>query len=157
MKKILTGLALILALGCSGEHSPDLNSNPSPEPAIQYNAPEFSYKGKKPIEKIDPKDISQVNNGYFADLDNDGKIDFAIMRGNALSFRKGLGDGKFLEEVVVLNVKGEVRAYKIDTPKGENKPGLFIYDQNCNGFLQRVLGVNDQGIPYFGEMEKIEE
>ena len=172
MKKIISGLALIVALGCSNpSNHPNTNlksslnpqsntssnqiSNPKPSPI--YNAPTVSYSGKEAVENIDPKTFVDRPDGYFLDLNGDGITDQTFMsNGNDLVFKKGKGDNKFDEGVVILNIKGYVRGYKIDIYKDEKRPCLFIYNEKGDGFLQRNLGNNDQGIHYFGELERVE-
>lgn len=139
-------LGLIVIVGCSK----------TPIPVVPINCPTVSCSGKTPVEKVDPKTFSPENDGYYADLDGDGITDFAIMHTGVLSFKKGLGNGEYGEEIVILKIKGDVAAYRVDKYKDEKLPCLFFFDSEGNGYLQRNFGTNDKGLPYFGEVEQVE-
>jgi hypothetical protein len=146
VKAFILFLIALLA-GCSPCSSP---KTPTPAP-VQSPPPTISFSGKTPIEKADPKNFLE-NNGYYADLDGDGADDFAIMRQGVLSFKKSING----EEVVILKIKGETSGYRIDKYKDEKLPCLFFFDSEGNGYLQRNLGTNDKGLPYFGDIESVE-
>ena len=132
-------------------------SAPQTAPAAPaYTPPEISYEGRKPVgEKIDPATISKDNQGNFLDLDGDGVTDHVVMRANTLYFAKGTGNNQFQGEIPILVIKGDVMAYVVQPENidGKTQTVIHFWNSNRDGYFQRCLGVNGNGIPYFGEIE----
>lgn len=129
-------------------------ANVAPSEPKPYTAPVFdmnTHQSSGP--DIDPATISPKNDGYHIDLDGDGIPDFVILSGeNELSWTKGPDDDRN-KPVVVLQIKGNVMAYAILVRPGDKRPSVLFWNDRKKGYFQTCGGLNDRGIPYFGEVE----
>jgi len=148
MKGLHTLFLLTLLFGCSKENLPNSES---------FQPPQISYEGRAPVgEKVDPALISPENNGYNLDMDGDKVQDFVIFRSQTLFYAKGKSDGSKYAELPILNVKGNLMAYMVQEeaqPNGKTIPVFHFWNDQKDGFLQKCLGVNGAGIPFFGDIE----
>ena len=122
----------------------------------KFTPPEISYEGRTPIgEKVDPATISPENNGYLLDMDGDGVVDLVILRGTTLYYTKQAVNTQYTE-IPILSIKGNIIAYMVQlepSTNGKAVPVLHFWNDQRDGFLQRCLGTNDSGIPFFGDVE----
>jgi hypothetical protein len=78
------------------------------------------------------------------------------MNGNTLYFAKGQGNNQYAPAITVLVIKGDVMAYVVQAETGtdgKTRNVLRFWNSNRDGYKQVCLGLNGQGIPYFGEVE----
>ena len=151
----IAGLALLVAnLGCSRQAIQIVRTD-SVVPEIVCG-----METEPSIEQLDPKMVVPENNGYVADMNNDGTNDFSILYGvgdkYTLYFAK---DGNRNSAVPVLTLSGNLIAYRIGTIQGVSNPSLIYFLPNGKGYIRKNLGANN-GIPYFGkelELEKADE
>jgi hypothetical protein len=126
------------------------------------NIPTIDITNKSPNgADIDPKSINPMNPGYNIDLDGDGILDFVILdndnirEGNVLYFSKGNSNGTFGEKIPILRIKGGLIAYCVQQFKDKPRPVLLFWNADLKGYYQDNLGNNENGLPYFGDVEEI--
>ena len=133
MKNITTSI-LLLALVSSC--TPVTQS----QPPASRDVPEIT--GNATGNKLDPATVRPDNPGYLMDLNGDGVVDFILLSGNTVYF-KASNTGT---AIPILTIKAEIVAYRIDAD------GIFFWNRNHDGFVQRKIGVNGN-LPYYGNVE----
>ena len=153
---ILLSITLIAFVMAHRTSHPQAGSAQAQAPAVAYTPPTISFENRKPEgDKIDPALISHENQGNYLDLNGDGIPDHFIMNNDTLYYEKGLGNNQYAPAVPVLRIKGDVMAYcvQMETFNGKTQAVMRFWNPNRDGYLQRCLGLNPDGIPYFGEIE----
>ena len=144
--------------GCCKTEENEANITLPPQSSLEITVTETSAEGKTPIEQIDPKTISPVNEGYIADMNYDRINDWAIMDGRILYFSAGRKDGSYNTKIPVLKVNGDIIGYRIDKVPGKiERPSLIYFDSKGKGYLQRNIGQDSYGNPSFAEVEILAE
>jgi len=117
-----------------------------PAPPAPYVAPSIDILTQVPSQPdLDPATLNPVNNGFDMVLDE--------VRGN---MRMDLGNRLYWTvpgkpPVVVLEIKGDLVAYRMDMLPGDSEPRLIYYTKNRKGYSCACFGLSVQGVPYFGE------
>ena len=146
----IAGLALLLA-GC-GE-----NKLEEVKVEGKYDAPVASAGEGECIGVIDWATVQNSNPGYEIDMNNDSKPDYVRLDGSeneaVLYFAK---DGNKRNLIPILKMKGQIRAYTIETRKDMSRPSLIYFTPDGKGYIRENLGENKEGIPYFGGEQSVE-
>lgn len=135
----------VLLVGCGKPNTPQ---TVDPIPNVDY----ITLENRTPnLPDIDPRTISPDNTGYFIDLDGNGQTDFIILKNNnTLYFTKN----NYGKGIPILTIKGNLMAYNISVLPGKVLPSLLFWDTNKKGYYQECLGMNAQGLPFFGNVEE---
>jgi len=147
-KIVFSIIGLIFLVGCSAPEEPQ--EAPIKEKA--QDAPSISFEGRSAKETTTWDQISNENNGFYADFDADGISDYAIMQNDTLFFRKGFPNNQYSEQIPIIKVKGEVAAYRIQDINQDNRADFVFFNMQLQGFHQINMG-ESQGKPYFGDAE----